>query len=46
MAGHFDTSIAFQAACDLVFLGTTQPSGYTEPLLHAWRKEFKAQQAS
>ena len=46
MAGHFDTSIAFQAACDLVFLGTTQPSGYTEPLLHAWRKEFKAQQAN
>ena len=37
MAGHFDTSAAYKAACDLVFKGLAQPSGYTEPLLHAWR---------
>ena len=42
MAGNYDSSIAFQAACDLVFLGAQQPSGYTEPLLHARRKAFKA----
>lgn len=43
MAGHFDTSMAYQAACDLVFKGMAQPSGYTEPLLHAWRLKVKAQ---
>jgi malate synthase len=42
MAGHFDTSAAYQAACDLVFKGMAQPSGYTEPLLHAWRLKVKA----
>ncbi|MDE2626100.1 MAG: malate synthase G [Burkholderiales bacterium] len=41
MAGHFKTSAAFQAASDLVFKGLTQPSGYTEPLLHAWRLKVK-----
>jgi malate synthase len=42
MAGHFATSMAYQAACDLVFKGLQQPSGYTEPLLHAWRLKLKA----
>ena len=41
MAGHFDTSAAYRAAIDLVFLGETQPSGYTEPLLHASRLAVK-----
>jgi len=43
MAGNFDTSLAYKAACDLVFKGLEQPSGYTEPLLHAWRLKVKAQ---
>ncbi|HCY15191.1 MAG: malate synthase G [Curvibacter sp. GWA2_64_110] len=42
MAGHFDTSMAYKAATDLVFKGLAQPSGYTEPLLHAWRLKVKA----
>lgn len=43
MAGHFKTSSAYQAAQDLVFKGLEQPSGYTEPLLHAWRLKVKGE---
>ena len=42
MGGRFQESAAFQAASDLVFKGMAQPSGYTEPLLHAWRLKVKA----
>ena len=41
MSDNFDNSIAFSAACDLVFLGKNQPSGYTEPILHRKRLEKK-----
>jgi malate synthase len=41
MSGRLAESAAFQAASDLVFKGKAQPSGYTEPLLHAWRQKVK-----
>ncbi len=46
MAGRFAASAAYRAACDLVFKGKEQPSGYTEPLLHAWRLKVKSSNAA
>ena len=42
MSANFEKSIAFSTACDLIFKGRIQPSGYTEPLLHKKRLEIKS----
>lgn len=45
MSPNFDQSVAFAAACELVFKGIEQPSGYSEPVLHAMRLKLKAQES-
>ena len=42
MSADYDRSIAFQTACELIFKGKEQPSGYTEPLLHLNRLKKKS----
>ena len=42
MSSDYDRSIAFQTACELIFKGKEQPSGYTEPLLHLNRLKKKS----
>ena len=46
MAPNFEASFAYHAARDLVLKGLVQPSGYTEPLLHAWRLKVKEKEAA